>query len=553
MFRRRMKHTQRFQEVLNTFLKNGFSHFLFRIGLTDRKKYSETSDMNLQDIGSKLRDTLQQLGPTFIKLGQIASSRNDLIPKEITDELEKLQDDVFPIPYEKIEATLEEELHAPIHVLFAHFNIEPIATASIGQVHIATLHTGEEVAVKIQRPSIETTMQTDLEILHDFAKFLEDHFAWARAYQLRDMVDEFAFSLKNELDYMNEGRNAEKIAKQLADNEAVHVPIIYWQYTTKKVLTMEMIHGIKVNNYDKLEAHDYDKRKIAKTITDAMFEQIFIDGFFHGDPHPGNIYILPMNRVVFLDFGMVGQLTEEMRYHFTSLVINLQLGNAKGIVKTFGKLGMMTSETDRSSLLRDVEYLIAKYYDIPMKQIKLGAVIKEVFDIAYEHELQLPNEISILGKTIITIEKIISGLDPTFSIMSAVEPFGKRLIQERMQPSFIAKKTWEQVMDNAEILSELPQDVKDVATTLKKGKLRFDINVSDLPFFMRRLDKISNRLSFSIILLSFCILMVGLIVGAAISGQTTLLWRLPVIEIGSVIAFLLFLLILFSIFRSGRM
>jgi len=553
MFRRRMKHTQRFQEVLNTFLKNGFSHFLFRIGLTDRKKYSETSDMNLQDIGSKLRDTLQQLGPTFIKLGQIASSRNDLIPKEITDELEKLQDDVFPIPYEKIEATLEEELHAPIHVLFAHFNIEPIATASIGQVHIATLHTGEEVAVKIQRPSIETTMQTDLEILHDFSKFLEDHFAWARAYQIRDMVDEFAFSLKNELDYMNEGRNAEKIAKQLADNEAVHVPIIYWQYTTKKVLTMEMIHGIKVNNYDKLEAHDYDKRKIAKTITDAMFEQIFIDGFFHGDPHPGNIYILPMNRVVFLDFGMVGQLTEEMRYHFTSLVINLQLGNAKGIVKTFGKLGMMTNETDRSSLLRDVEYLIAKYYDIPMKQIKLGAVIKEVFDIAYEHELQLPNEISILGKTIITIEKIISGLDPTFSIMSAVEPFGKRLIQERMQPSFIAKKTWEQVMDNAEILSELPQDVKDVATTLKKGKLRFDINVSDLPFFMRRLDKISNRLSFSIILLSFCILMVGLIVGAAISGQTTLLWRVPVIEIGSVIAFLLFLLILFSIFRSGRM
>src|SRR5690625_2488110 len=553
MFRRRMKHTQRFQEVLNTFLKNGFSHFLFRIGLTDRKKYSETSDMNLQDIGSKLRDTLQQLGPTFIKLGQIASSRNDLIPKEITDELEKLQDDVFPIPYEKIEATLEEELHAPIHVLFAHFNIEPIATASIGQVHIATLHTGEEVAVKIQRPSIETTMQTDLEILHDFSKFLEDHFAWARAYQIRDMVDEFAFSLKNELDYMNEGRNAEKIAKQLADNEAVHVPIIYWQYTTKKVLTMEMIHGIKVNNYDKLEAHDYDKRKIAKTITDAMFEQIFIDGFFHGDPHPGNIYILPMNRVVFLDFGMVGQLTEEMRYHFTSLVINLQLGNAKGIVKTFGKLGMMTNEIDRSSLLRDVEYLIAKYYDIPMKQIKLGAVIKEVFDIAYEHELQLPNEISILGKTIITIEKIISGLDPTFSIMSAVEPFGKRLIQERMQPSFIAKKTWEQVMDNAEILSELPQDVKDVATTLKNDKLRIDINVSDLPFFMRRFDKISNRLSFSIILLSFCILMVGLIVGAAISGQTTLLWRVPVIEIGSVIAFLLFLLILFSIFRSGRM
>src|SRR5699024_5473780 len=252
MFRRRVKHTQRFQEVLNAFLKNGFSHFLFRISITERERTSDDITKNMQNIVMKLRNTLQQLVPTFIKLWQIASGRSDLIPSEITTELEKLQDDVAAIDFEKIKATIEDELGQPLNELFATFNEEPLATASIGQVHIATLHTGEEVAVKIQRPSIETTMQTDLEILHDFSKFLEDHFAWARAYQIRDMVDEFAFSLKNELDYMNEGRNAEKIAKQLADNEAVHVPIIYWQYTTKKVLTMEMIHGIKVNNYDKL-------------------------------------------------------------------------------------------------------------------------------------------------------------------------------------------------------------------------------------------------------------------------------------------------------------
>src|SRR5699024_4753680 len=451
------------------------------------------------------------------------------------------------IDFEKIKATIEDELGQPLNELFATFNEEPLATASIGQVHIASMHTGEEVAVKIQRPSIEKTMNTDLEILHDFAKFLEDHFLWARTYRLREMMDEFAYSLRNELDYMIEGRNAEKIERQFCEDETIHIPKIFWPHTTKKVLTMEMIHGIKVNHFDKLDAHDYDRKLIASRIANAMFEQILIGGFFHGDPHPGNIYILPRNRIAFLDFGMVGQISENMKYNFTSLIIHLQLGNTKGMIKTFSKMNMIDSETDREALYRDLDYLQARYYDQPMKEISLGKVITEVFDIAYKHDMQLPNDITILGKTIITMEKIISELDPNFSIMSAVEPFGKRLMKDRLNPKFIAKQSWEQFSNNVEILSELPQDVKDVTTTLKKGKLRFDINVSDLPVFLKRLDKISNRLSFSIILLSFSILMVGLIVGASIADQTTLLWRLPVIEIGSVVASLLFLFMIFSI------
>lgn len=553
MFRRRVKHTQRFQEVLNAFLKNGFSHFLFRMGLTERRKTDEEINMNFQDIGIKLRKTLQQLGPTFIKLGQIASGRSDLIPNEITKELEKLQDDVAPIPLERIQATLEEELGLPVTELFPTFSQTPLATASIGQVHTATLPSGEEVAVKVQRPSIEKNMHTDLEILHDFAKFLEDHFLWARTYRLREMMDEFSHSLRNELDYMMEGRNAERIQQQFTHDNTIHIPTIYWRHTTKKVLTMELVKGIKVNHFDKLDEHDYDRPLIASRIANAMFEQILIGGFFHGDPHPGNIYILPRNKIAFLDFGMVGQISDNMKYNFTSLIIHLQLGNTKGMIKTFSKMNMIDSETDRDALYRDLDYLQARYYEVPMKDISLAKVISEVFDIAYKHDMQLPNDITILGKTIITMEKIISALDPNFSIMSAVEPFGKRLMKERLHPKFIAKQSIDQIVHNAEILSELPQDIKDVTTTLKKGKLRFDVNISDLPVFLKRLDKISNRLSFSIILLSFSILMVGLIVGASIADQTTLLWRLPVIEIGSVIAFLLFIFMLFSIFRSGRM
>src|SRR5699024_4945193 len=233
------------------------------------------------------------LGPTFIKLGQIASGRSDLIPSEITTELEKLQDDVAAIDFEKIKATIEDELGQPLNELFATFNEEPLATASIGQVHIASMHNKEEVAVNMHLPSIENTMNTVFEILHDFAMFVEYHFLWARTYRLREMMDEFAYSLRNKLDYMLEGRNAEKIERQFCEDETIHIPKIFWPHTTKKVLTMEMIHGIKVNHFDKLDAHDYDRKLIASRIANAMFEQILIGGFFHGDPHPGNIYILP--------------------------------------------------------------------------------------------------------------------------------------------------------------------------------------------------------------------------------------------------------------------
>lgn len=549
-----LRHTRRFQAIINAFLKHGFGHFLFRLGLINRKSSKlDGVEMNMQDIGMRLRRTLQDLGPAFIKLGQVASSRRDLIPEQMSLELAKLQDHVTPIPFEKVREIIEMELGGSLQALFVHFNEEPLAAASIGQVHAAELPTGEKVAVKVQRPDIRPTIAKDLAILHDFAGYLESNAEWAKNYRLRDMIDEFSRTLNDELDYHVEARNCERIAKQFDEDTTIHIPSIFVDYSTGKVLTMELIEGIKVNDFDQLDTKGYDRKVIAGRLADSLLHQMFVAGFFHGDPHPGNITILPGNVVSYLDFGMVGRLSEDMKYHFASLVIHLRKGDTNALMRTFSAMGILSDDTDVRSFKRDVEDLQSRYYDIPLTEVSLGAVFLELFQVAYRHHIQIPSEISMLGKAVLTSEGLLTELDPDISIMKSVEPFGKKLLLERYAPKRLLEKSWDGLVENLEIISHLPKDLKAIATTVRKGKLQLDINVQQVQIFLHRLDRISNRLSFSIILLSFSILMVGLIVGSAIAGQRNLLWDFPIIEIGSIIATLMFLFMIYSIIRSGRM
>lgn len=347
----KIRHTKRFKEIIHAFLRNGLSRYLFRLGLISRRdSKNDTSDMNLQEIGEKLRQALQELGPTFIKLGQIASSRRDLVPPMIAFELEKLLDHVTPVPFEQIREIVQFELDGPLEEFFSEFSEEPLATASIGQVHVARLHSGETVAVKVQRPDIRPTMETDLAILSDLAKFLEEKADWARTYRLRDMFVEFSRSLHNELDYRVEGRNSERIAKQFENEPTVVIPKVYWDFSTDKVLTMDKIEGIKANDLDKLDEGGYDRKLVARRIFDSMLHQILDDGFFHGDPHPGNIFILPDNVVSFLDFGMVGKLDNKLKEQFAPLSFICVIETRKGwsnystkwasfpMKRTFGRL-----------------------------------------------------------------------------------------------------------------------------------------------------------------------------------------------------------------------
>lgn len=554
VYKLKMRHTRRFQEIINTFLRHGLSHVLFRLGLTSRKSSkADSGEMNMQDVGVKLRHALQDLGPTFIKLGQVASSRRDLVPEEIAKELEKLQDHVSTVPFETIKAILEEEMDGQLDQFFMHVDEEPLAAASIGQVHVAQLHSGEQVAVKVQRPNIETNVEKDLSIIRDIASYLEENTAWASTYRLCDLFDEFSRSMREELDYRVEGRNCERIGKQFEDCTTVYIPNVLWAYSTEKVLTMEMVTGIKANQFSSLDEAGYDRKLIAGRIVNSMFHQILEEGFFHGDPHPGNIHILPGNVVSYLDFGMVGRISDDMKYHFASLLIDLRKGHTKGLIKTFTAMGILTDDTDMRLFTRDVEDLQSRYYEVALNEISLGNIFMELFKVAYRHHIQVPMELTILSKAILTLEGLITKLDPELSIMKAIEPYGKKLVMERYDPRNVLKKSWNETVENLEILSQLPKDFKAIATTVRKGKLQLDINVQQAQIFLRRLDRISNRLSFSIILLSFSILMVGLIVGASIAGQTNMLWRFPIIEVGSIVASLMFLYLIITIFKSGRM
>lgn len=557
MFKKRIRHTRRFQEIINAFLKNGFSHFLFRLGLTERdmKKGNEDEDWSRkdQDVGKRLRYTLQELGPTFVKLGQIASSRRDLVPAEIIHELEKLQEHVQAVPFSTIRMIVEAELGDTLENLFDSFNEEPLAAASIGQVHVAQLPSGEEVAVKVQRPNIKQTVETDLEILYEIARFLEENTVWAKTYHIKEIIKEFSESLRDELDYKVEGRSADRVAKQFKEQPNIQIPKIHWEFSTAKILTMELVTGIRVNDIKQLDDGGYDRKLIAERIVDALFFQVLEKGFFHGDPHPGNVYILPDNRICFLDFGMMGRINDRLKFHFASLIINLQQGDTKGMMKVFSDMDLLNEDTNKSDFQQDLDDLIEAYYEVSLYDVSLGGIINELFEVAFRHKIQIPTEITILGKSILTLESTVSLLDPDFSVMKAVEPFGKKLILERYHPRTVLLNSWRDVVENAEILLHLPKDIKKITSTVGKGKLRLDINVQQLQAILGRLDKISNRLSFSIILLAFSILMVGLIIGSAIAGQTNLLWSFPIIEAGSIIATLMFLFLIFSIFRSGRM
>ena len=552
----RFKHAQRYQEITNTFLKNGFSYFVYRLGLSNQvfPKHHNTKDrMSKQTIGIKLREVLQSLGPTFIKLGQIASTRRDLVPTEIAKELEKLQDQVACFPFQQVKEIIEMELGEKLEDLFQEFNEESIATASIGQVHQAVLRTGEIVAVKVQRPDIRTTVQTDLEILDDITRMMEANLSWAKTYQVRNMMKEFSNSLLAELDYQTEGRNGERIAKQFQDIPEIVVPKIYWDYSTNKVLTMDYISGVKVNHIETLKEEGYNLKLIARRITDSMLHQILMEGFFHGDPHPGNIYILPGNKVAYIDFGMIGRISEDTKFHFASLMIHLQNENTKGLIKTITAMGLHTSSTDMNTLYNDVDQFVMKYSDTPLSKIRIGSSLKDLLDIIYQHQIQVPADLSNLGKTLFLIESIVSELDPELSILDTIKPFGEKLLRKRYEPKSILKNTWSELVENAHVFSKIPKNLKELTSTVQQGKLQFEMSITEMKDFLQRLDRISNRLAFSIILLSFSILMVGLIIGTSITGQKSLLWEFPAVEIGSIVATSMFLFVLVAIIKSGKM
>lgn len=550
---------QRYREIVYAFIRYGFGYIIKDLGLIEilslpKRLFVEVkTESHSKSMGERIRLFLQELGPTFVKIGQVASTRYDLLPVEIIKELEKLQDDAPHFDYEKVVEIIEEELGHPLKDVFQEFSQVPLAAASIGQVHYGVLKTGERVAVKIQRPNMQRLIETDLEILHDIALLAEQRLAWAAHYQIRDIVEEFSRSLLEEIDYTIEGRNAERIAKQFEQDPKVIIPKVYWDFSTKKVLTMEFVEGTKVNEVEKLKEKGNSPTDLAKRIVDSILHQILIEGYFHGDPHPGNILALPDDAIIYLDFGMVGKLTPDMKYNMASLVIALMRQRTDDVIKSITHMGIVPEDINLPELRGDVEKLNERYYNVALSQTSLGQVVNDLFLVAYRHSIRIPSDLTLLGKTLLTMEGIVVKLDPEISILKIAEPFGKRLLMERFYPKKVAGNFWNQLVNAGELLVELPKGLKELTMLFRNGKMRQELSIPELELLLTKLNKMSNRISYSLGLLSFSIIMLGLILGATIAGQPSwVLSKLPIVDIGLGVGGLMFAFLLFLIFRSRK-
>ncbi|HWQ40694.1 MAG TPA: 2-polyprenylphenol 6-hydroxylase [Desulfosporosinus sp.] len=557
MIGKRIRHIKRYRDVAKVLARHGFGFFVEEIGLLHmlslpKRLFTDRDEVDPMSVGQRIRQVIEELGPTYVKIGQIASTRADVIPEDILHELEKLQDDVPPFSFPQVRQIIEEELGSPLEEVFSSFDEAAIAAASIGQVHRAQLRTGELVAVKVQRPRIKAMIETDLEILLDLATLAEHRMERMERLQLRDVVEEFAKSLRNELDYTIEGRNAEKIAKQFKNDPKIYIPSIYWEYTTRTVLTMEYVEGLKLNQFETLERKGYDRKAIAEQLVQALFHQMLIEGFFHADPHPGNIFLLNDGVISFIDFGMVGRLTLDMKNNFASLVIAMMRQNTESMMKAILRIGIIPDDVNLPLLNNDVDELREKYMDVPMSRISLGEAISDLFVVAFKHQIRIPSDFTMVAKSLLILEGIVEKLDPELSIMDMAEPFGLRLLKERYRPSTVAGRVWHNLSDYGDLLVDLPKQMKDLMRDLLRGRIHLEVSVPELDIFLRKLDRITNQLSFSIVLLSFSIVMMGLIIASALARQPILIWQVPAIEIGFGMAGLMLLWLFVSIFKSGK-
>jgi len=555
--RTKLRHANRFRQIINAFIRNGFGFFVQKIGLMNEvpklRKWRVKEEKRIKSTEERVRILLEELGPTFVKLGQIASTRNDVFPQRLIDELEKLQDHVTSFSYEEVEKVFEEEMGASITEFFAEFDEVPLASASIGQVHKGKTKDGRDVAVKVQRPGIHGTIEADLDILHELAVLAERHIDGTDRYRLAKLVKEFTKMIRRELDYTIEGRNADRVRKQTEDNPHVYIPKIYWESTTRKILTMELIDGKNVNQIDTAEMSKERREHISETVAHTICRQIFIDGFYHADPHPGNIYIMENDVIAFLDFGMVGRLSAEFRGNLASFVIGIIQQNTDDIVKAISKIGNIPADLDLEGLKKDIDEFQDLYFSVPLHEIQFGEVVNDLLALIGAYDIEVPHDVTLVAKSLVTIESVISDLDPELSIIEVVEPIGDELMREHLSPNQIHKRLKAYAMEYVDILHELPQTIKKSIGLIERGRIHHEIRIPEAELMSVRMARIGNQLTLSILLLAVSLVLGSLILGITL-GETdkTGLLRLPVLEIGFFVFFFLFTWLTISILRTRK-
>ena len=551
---------KRYQEIITVFAKHGFGLIIDQLGIFDYLKMrkhgteAETSNSKLS-IGERLRLSMEELGPTFVKLGQILSTQADIVPQDIVKELKKLQSSVQPFSFNEAKAVIESEFEDTLENIFKEFTKEPIASASISQVHYAVLKSGKKVAVKVQRPGIERVISNDLNILRDLAHFVDNHTKFGKIYDFSSMVDEFDRTLKNELDFTKEGENADTFRDNFAKDRGVKVPEINWTYTSRRVLTMEFIEGMGIDDQEALDKAGIDKKETAKRIAESVCNQILRDGFFHADPHPGNIKILMDGTIVFLDLGMVGRISDTRRKTISKLFVAVANKDTRRVARAVMELDAMYDKRNVKKFEQDVDLMFDKYLAMPWSKINVGEVFYEVFNIAFLNGIKLPREFTMLAKSFATLQSILEQLAPELNTIEVAKPIAKKLVLQ----SYSVKNIRSTISRNAsaykDLLSELPFYIQNLLEKADDGELTLQLKIKDIENIQKRFDRAVNRISFSVILLAVCIVITGIIIGSsqnAIEGSQMYLLYITALRIGIVVAFSIVLVVIISMFRSGR-
>jgi ubiquinone biosynthesis protein len=513
---RTYRHLNRYRQILAVLFKYGFGDLLemlkidqyIEVGLQmiSRKRASRDERLSRPQ---RLRKAFQELGPTYIKLGQILSTRPDLVPMEYIDELSKLQDKIPAFPFEQVRNVISSEFGMPPEDLFDTLEEEPFASASIGQVHRAVLKDGESVAVKFQRPGIKKIIEVDLEIMLHLATLAEHHIEELSFHRPVKIVEEFAKTLEKEIDYKNEATNMERVARHFLDDPHVYIPKVYRETTTTRVLSTEFVEGIKISDIEKLEAAGLDRKILTARGADLVLKQIFVYGFFHADPHPGNIFVLPDNVICLLDFGMTGIVDRQTREDFVDLLDSIVHQNEIRASQALLKLTDWEYEPDRRRFEREVADFMGRHLYKPLKDIELGRLLQELLELATALRLRIPPDIFLMMKAFSTVEGVGHLLDPSFDMIAQATPFITEVKLARYKPQRIADDVYDLTSRLLHFFQQFPKDLLDLASLIRQQKLGIQIEHRGLETMLTTLDSVSNRISFSI-------LIAALIIGSAL-------------------------------------
>ncbi|VVB95085.1 protein kinase UbiB [uncultured archaeon] len=551
-------YVKRYREIVDVMMRHGFGYLVDRFGLRPMRSFRERifrpgplrEQLLILSEAERLRLALQELGPTFIKFGQILSTRHDLIPPEYIKELSKLQDNVPPFEYEQAKNLIEKETGKKIEEIFLSFDHEPLAAASIGQVHHAKLLGGEEVAVKVMRPGVEEIIETDLAILKSLAKFAEKHIRESKFFNPVGFVDEFSRIIRHEIDYTHEAQNAERFYINFSGSTTVKIPKVYWKYTTKHVLTQEYSEGIKISDIEQLDAAGLDRKKITMDLANAYLKMVFEDSFYHADPHPGNILVSREGVIIFLDFGMAGHIDPMLRENLADMIIAVKRNDADLLIESLIEMGLISDAgVDDPTLRIQLEEFINKYYRLSTKFIDPTTFLRDLIDVFARTRGKIPTNLMLLSKTLIIRDEISRKLDPDHNFAECTEPYVQNMLKERIKFSYLMKEASKTAWDLVHLAKILPRRINHIITKAEKGTMKFRLEHQGLDTFVEELDIMSNRLSFSMIISA-------LIVGSSLIINTRMspsLFGVPMLGIfGFFIAGFLGLGLLFSILRSGK-